>query len=68
MSETKIRDDMVRFSRSLFERGFSVGTAGNISVRVADGFLITPTNSCLGFLDAKQISKVGLVWNFVSGS
>ena len=68
MSETKIRDDMVRFSRSLFERGFSVGTAGNISVRVADGFLITPTNSCLGFLDAKQISKVGLDWNFVSGS
>lgn len=68
MSETKIRDDMVRFSKSLFERGFSVGTAGNISVKVTDGFLITPTNSCLGFLDAEQISKVGRDWKPFSGS
>jgi ribulose-5-phosphate 4-epimerase/fuculose-1-phosphate aldolase len=57
-AETKLRDDIARLSRSLFERGFSVGSAGNISAAVEDGLLITPTNSCLGFLDPARISKL----------
>ncbi len=36
---------LVELAASLFARGFSVGSAGNISVRLADGYLITPTNS-----------------------
>ncbi|MFE0756994.1 3-oxo-tetronate 4-phosphate decarboxylase [Inquilinus sp. NPDC058860] len=58
MTETRLRDDIARLSRSLFERGFSVGSAGNISAAVDDGLLITPTNSCLGFLDPARISKL----------
>ncbi|TBW39012.1 aldolase [Siculibacillus lacustris] len=67
MTEAQLRDDLVRLAKSLFERGFSVGSAGNISVRVADGLLITPTNSCLGFLDADRISKLDRDGRHVAG-
>ncbi len=67
MDELQLREDMVRFSRSLFERGFSVGTAGNISVALPDGYLMTPTNSSLGSLEAERISKLDKEWNHVSG-
>jgi ribulose-5-phosphate 4-epimerase/fuculose-1-phosphate aldolase len=66
-TENEIRATMVRLSKSLFERGFVVGSAGNISVRVNDGILITPTNSCLGFLDAERISKLDRDGRHVSG-
>jgi 3-dehydro-4-phosphotetronate decarboxylase len=58
MNETQARDEICRVGRSLFERGYVHSTAGNISVRIADGFLITPTDACLGFLDPAKISKV----------
>ncbi|PVE24182.1 aldolase [Microvirga sp. KLBC 81] len=67
MSESKLREQLVRFSKSLFDRGFSVGSAGNISVALEDGWLITPTYSCLGFLDPERISKVDRDWRHVSG-
>lgn len=67
MDESKLRAAMVVFSRSLFERGFSVGSAGNISAAVEDGLLITPTNSCLGFLEADRISKLDRSGRHVAG-
>jgi ribulose-5-phosphate 4-epimerase/fuculose-1-phosphate aldolase len=67
MSEAKLREEMVMLSRSLFERGYSVGSAGNISAAVDDGLLITPTNSCLGFLDPARISKIDAEGNHVAG-
>jgi ribulose-5-phosphate 4-epimerase/fuculose-1-phosphate aldolase len=66
-SENRIREDIVRLSRSLFERGFSVGSAGNISAAVDDGILITPMNSSLGFLDPGKISKVTRDGRHLSG-
>jgi ribulose-5-phosphate 4-epimerase/fuculose-1-phosphate aldolase len=50
MNESGARREIVRLSRSLFDRGFSVGAAGNISCLVEDGILTTPTNSCLGLI------------------
>ena len=67
MSESKLREELVRLSRSLFERGFSVGSAGNISAAVEDGLLITPTNSCLGFLDPARIAKLDREGRHVGG-
>jgi ribulose-5-phosphate 4-epimerase/fuculose-1-phosphate aldolase len=67
MNESQLREDMARLCKSLFDRGFSVGSAGNISARVDDGVLITPTNSCLGFLDPARISKLDENFNHVSG-
>src|SRR5277367_1364137 len=52
---------------SLFARGFSVGSAGNISVRLPDGYLMTPTNSSLGRLDPDRLSKLDQDFLHVGG-
>jgi len=65
--ESELREAIAAHGRLLFGRGFSVGSAGNISVRLPDGFLITPTNSCLGRLDPARISKLDLEYRHVSG-
>lgn len=67
MNHTEIRNEIVSLAASLFERGFSVGSAGNISVRVADGYLMTPTNSSLGRLDASRLSLLDDDWQLVEG-
>ena len=67
MTETATRDAMALLARSLFERGYSVGSAGNISAAVDDGILITPTNSCLGFLDPAGIAKLDRHGRHLSG-
>jgi hypothetical protein len=56
-AETSVRDAIVRWGRSLFERGLTSGSSGNISVRVGDAIIATPTNSCLGFLETDQLSN-----------
>src|SRR5450631_1431494 len=58
MTESQIRNEICRVGRSLFERGYVHATAGNISVRLADGYLITPTDACLGFLEPDRLAKV----------
>jgi 3-dehydro-4-phosphotetronate decarboxylase len=67
MTEPAARQMLVRLSRSLFDRGYSVGSVGNISVAVDDGLLITPTNSCLGLLEADRISKLDREGRHISG-
>ncbi|EJF89298.1 aldolase [Bartonella tamiae] len=67
MKEHDLRLLLVELGASLFERGFSVGSAGNISVRLDDGYLMTPTNSSLGRLDATRLSKLDHEWNHISG-
>jgi 3-dehydro-4-phosphotetronate decarboxylase len=58
MTESQLRNEICRVGRSLFDRGYVHATAGNISVRLNDGFLITPTDACLGFLEPEQLAKV----------
>ena len=67
MNETELRQEICRVGRSLFERSYVHSTAGNISVRLPDGFLITPTEACLGFLRPDALSKVGVDGVQVSG-
>jgi ribulose-5-phosphate 4-epimerase/fuculose-1-phosphate aldolase len=67
MNERFAREEICRVGRSLFERGYVHATAGNISVRLDDGFLITPTDACLGFLDAAQLARVDAGGQQVSG-
>jgi ribulose-5-phosphate 4-epimerase/fuculose-1-phosphate aldolase len=67
MTETETRRLLVSLAGSLFARGYSVGSAGNISVRMTDGYLITPTNSCLGRLDPTRLSKLDGGFGHVSG-
>jgi 3-dehydro-4-phosphotetronate decarboxylase len=58
MNESKLREEICRLGKSMFDRGLTVGSSGNISVRLNDGWLMTPTNSCLGRLDPASLSKV----------
>jgi ribulose-5-phosphate 4-epimerase/fuculose-1-phosphate aldolase len=59
MDETRLREDICRFGRSLFERGLTPGSSGNISLRLDDGgWLVTPTNASLGFLDPARLSRL----------
>jgi len=67
-TESQVRQEICRVGRSLFERGYVHATAGNISVRLDDGFLITPTDACLGFLQADQLAKVNFDGQQISGN
>jgi ribulose-5-phosphate 4-epimerase/fuculose-1-phosphate aldolase len=65
--ERDLRDRLARVGRSLFDRGYSCGSSGNISVRVDDGILITPTNASLGRLDPARIARVDFEGRPVGG-
>ena len=68
MSETTIREDICRLGRSLFERGLTPGSSGNVSVRLDDGgYLVTPTNASLGFLDPAKLARLDADGRLVSG-
>ncbi len=59
MNDTKLREEICVLGKSMFDRGLTVGSSGNISARTEDGnWLMTPTNACLGRLDPARISLV----------
>ena len=68
MSENAERDSICRLAKSLFDRGLTIGSSGNISVRLDDGWLMTPTGSSMGSLDPNDISKLDLTGNLISGN
>ena len=57
-AESILRDEIALLGRSLFDRGLTHGSTGNISAKLADGWLLTPTGSSLGRLDPARISKL----------
>lgn len=61
MNENRLREDIAELGRSIYDRGLTHGSTGNISARCEDGWLLTPTGSSLGRLDPARISK--LDWN-----
>ncbi len=68
MTETRLREKICLYGRSLFERGLTPGSSGNISVRLDDGgWLVTPTNVSLGFLDPTRISRLDASGHLLSG-
>ena len=57
--ENQLRDEMCLLARSMFERGLTPGSTGNLSARLPDGgFLVTPTNASFGFLDPDRLSRL----------
>ncbi|AMO96914.1 class II Aldolase and Adducin N-terminal domain protein [Collimonas fungivorans] len=67
LKEQALREEICETGASLYQRGYTVGAAGNISARLDDGWLITPTDACLGRLAPAQIAKVDLNGQWVSG-
>lgn len=69
MEETRLRELLVKLAESLFKRGFSVGSGGNISLRLPDGtFLTTPTGSSLGRLDPDKLSHISDTGELLAGA
>ena len=66
--EHRLRERIAGFGRSLFQRGLTAGSSGNISVRLDDGWLLTPTNACLGELDPAGLAKLDWDGRLLSGS
>ena len=69
MSEaTKLRDQIAAFAKSIYDRGLTSGSTGNISARLSDGtILMTPTGSSMGFLDPARISHLSADMILLSG-
>lgn len=67
MNETALREHICECGKSLYDRGLATGSSGNISVRLDDGWLLTPTNACLGKLDPARLAKLDWQGNLISG-
>ena len=67
LSDAKLREAIAGYGQSIFERGLTGGSTGNISVALDDGFLMTPTGSSLGALDPARISRLDAAGKLVSG-
>ena len=66
--ETKLREDICTLAKSMFDRGLTFGSSGNISARLSDGtVLVTPTGRAMGFLDPAQISHLDDNFRLISG-
>jgi ribulose-5-phosphate 4-epimerase/fuculose-1-phosphate aldolase len=59
VTEAALRAQICEYGRSIFDRGLTGGSTGNLSVRLDDGFLMTPTGSSLGRLDPARLSRLG---------
>jgi ribulose-5-phosphate 4-epimerase/fuculose-1-phosphate aldolase len=66
--EAERREEICRLGASLFARGLTAGSSGNLSVRLADGWLMTPTNASLGRLDPALLSKLDDAGRLVGGA
>jgi len=67
MHESTVRERICAIGRSLFDRGLTAGSSGNLSARIDDGLLLTPTNSSLGALDPARLSKLDRDARLLSG-
>lgn len=66
--ETRLRDEICRVGASMFDRGLTAGSSGNISVRLPDGgWLMTPTNVSLGALDPARLARFDARGRHLSG-
>jgi len=67
MTETAARDEIALLAKSMYDRGLTFGSSGNISVRLEDGWLMTPTGVAMGEIDPAQISKLDMNGHHLSG-
>ena len=68
MTETKLRETICLLAKSMFDRGLTGGSTGNISARTEDGgLLVSPTGTSFGRLDPARLSRFDADGNFVSG-
>jgi len=67
-SDSKLREQICLMAKSMFDRGLTCGSSGNISVRTeSGGLIVTPTGSCFGRLDPEHLSLFDKQGRFISG-
>jgi 3-dehydro-4-phosphotetronate decarboxylase len=67
-TESAVREQIVAIGQKLYQRGLSPGSSGNISARLSDGWMVTPTNSSLGDLDPENLTKLDWEGHLLSGA
>ncbi|MEM6460315.1 MAG: aldolase [Pseudomonadota bacterium] len=68
MTETKLRELICTLAKSLFDRGLTHGSTGNMSARTGEGgLLVTPTGTSFGRLDPARLSRFDADGRFVDG-
>lgn len=66
-TESTLREQICLLGKSLFDRGLTMGSSGNISVRLEEGWLMTPTNACLGRLDPARLTRLDAAGRHIDG-
>lgn len=66
-AEAKLREEICLLGKSIFDRGLTHGSTGNISAKLDDGWLLTPTGSNLGRLDPARLAKLDWQGKLVAG-
>ncbi len=68
LDESIAKKKIVTYAKSIFDRGLTSGASANMSVRIAEGWVITPTNTCFGFLEEDELSVVDHQGNLLRGA
>lgn len=67
LTEQQAKEKIVSYAKSIFERGLTSGASANMSVKIDGGWVMTPTNTCFGFLDADELSVVATNGTLLKG-
>jgi ribulose-5-phosphate 4-epimerase/fuculose-1-phosphate aldolase len=67
LNEQAAKQQIVAFAKSIFDRGLTSGASANMSVRIENAWVMTPTNTCFGFLNADELSVVALDGTLLKG-
>ncbi len=67
LTEQIAKEKIVTYAKSIFDRGLTSGASANMSIRIAEGWVMTPTNTCFGFLKAEELSVVAHDGTLIKG-
>jgi len=67
VKQDALREALCRLAKSMYDRGLTHGSTGNLSLRTADGYVMTPTGSSLGALDPARLAVLDPAGNHVAG-
>lgn len=67
LDESSAKRAIVRWAKSIFDRGLTSGASANMSIRIEDAWVMTPTNTCFGFLNERELSVVALDGTLLRG-
>lgn len=64
----KLKEEITEVGKLIYDKGLSPGTSGNISIRLGNNVLISPSGFCLGEIDSSSVVIIDMDGNIVEGS